>query len=161
MESLFASAQNLSKVSESGGMEGNFPYLFSYLLKIAFEPWLKDTAIKRHSSISGMCVLQNRKTGDEGSNCTYRKQIRWSKRTWHILFILNMYWELRSSGSLRSSHLHRGGSLKSRRYLMFQKTIRIFATWHQSATFIVSKHTKMGHRNLYVLQDNSTRSVTP
>jgi hypothetical protein len=57
-------------------MESDFPYLFSYLLKIAFEPCLKDMGIKRHSSISGICVLQNRKTEDEGSNCTYRKQIR-------------------------------------------------------------------------------------
>jgi len=37
MESLFASAHNLFKVSENGGMEGDFPHLFSYLLKIAFE----------------------------------------------------------------------------------------------------------------------------
>lgn len=159
MESLFGSAQNLSKVSENGGMEGDFSYLFSYLLKIAFEPCLKDMGIKRHSSISDICVLQNRKTEDEGSNRTYWKQIRWSKRTWQILFRLNTYWELRSSGLLRSSHLLRGASLTSRKYLMFQKNIRIFPTWHQSVTFIVSKHTKMGHRNLYILQGHSTRSV--
>jgi hypothetical protein len=63
-------------VLENGGMEGDFPYLFSYPLKIAFEPCLKDMGIKGYSSVSGICVLRNRKTEDKGSNCTYRKQIR-------------------------------------------------------------------------------------
>jgi hypothetical protein len=76
MESIYASAQNLSKVSENRGMEGGSPYLFSYPLKTAFEPWLKDIGIKRHSSISAICILQSMKTKNEGSNWTYRKQVR-------------------------------------------------------------------------------------
>ena len=64
MESLFSSAENLTKMPENEGMEGVFLYLFFYLLKIAFEPWLKDMGIKRHSFISGIRVLQNRKTED-------------------------------------------------------------------------------------------------
>jgi hypothetical protein len=38
MESLFSSAENLTKMPENEGMEGVFLYLFFYLLKIAFEP---------------------------------------------------------------------------------------------------------------------------